>query len=64
MKKHGCRVTSLIISQAQPDLAVERIKAAGLSDRITAKFEDFHDLQSTYDKCVPLEMMEALPRGI
>jgi len=35
VKKYGCRVTSLTISKAQHDLAVERIQVAGLSDRIT-----------------------------
>lgn len=60
VRQYGCRVTSLTISQAQHDLAVERIKAAGLSDRITVKLEDFRDHQGTYDKCVSVEMMEAL----
>ena len=60
VKKYGCRVTSLTISQAQHDLAVERVKAAGLSDRITVKLEDFRDHQGSYDKCVSIEMMEAL----
>jgi cyclopropane-fatty-acyl-phospholipid synthase len=60
VKKYGCRVTSLTISQAQHDLAVERVKAAGLADRITVKLEDFRDHQGSYDKCVSIEMMEAL----
>jgi cyclopropane-fatty-acyl-phospholipid synthase len=60
VRKYGCRVTSLTISQAQHDLAVERVKAAGLSDRITVKLEDFRDHQGGYDKCVSIEMMEAL----
>jgi cyclopropane-fatty-acyl-phospholipid synthase len=60
VKKYGCRVTSLTISQAQHDLAVERVKAAGLADRITVKLEDFRDHRGTYDKCVSIEMMEAL----
>ena len=60
VKQYGCRVTSLTISQAQHDLAVERVKAAGLADRITVKLEDFRDHQGTYDKCVSIEMMEAL----
>jgi len=60
VKKYGCRVTSLTISKAQHDLAVERIQAAGLSDRITVKLEDFRDHQGLYDKCVSIEMMEAL----
>lgn len=60
VRKYGCRVTSLTISQAQHDLAVERVKAAGLSDRITVRLEDFRDHQGSYDKCVSIEMMEAL----
>lgn len=56
----GCRITSLTISQAQRDLAVERIQAAGLSDRIEVRLEDFRDHQGSYDKCVSIEMMEAL----
>ena len=60
VKKYGCRVTSLTISKAQHDLAVERIQAAGLADRISVKLEDFRDHQGSYDKCVSIEMMEAL----
>ena len=60
VKKYGCRVTTLTISQAQRDLAVERIQAAGLSDKIEVRLEDFRDHQGSYDKCVSIEMMEAL----
>ena len=56
----GCRVTSLTISQAQRDLAVERIAAAGLADRVEVRLEDFRDHRGAYDKCVSIEMMEAL----
>jgi cyclopropane-fatty-acyl-phospholipid synthase len=60
VRNHGCRVTTLTISQAQHDLAVERVKAAGLSDRIEVRLEDFRDHRGLYDKCVSIEMMEAL----
>jgi cyclopropane-fatty-acyl-phospholipid synthase len=60
VKRYGCRVTSLTISKAQHDLAVERIRAAGLSDRIEVRLEDFRDHRGRYDKCVSIEMMEAL----
>jgi cyclopropane-fatty-acyl-phospholipid synthase len=60
VQNYGCRVTSLTISQAQYDLAQARIKAAGLQDRITVRLEDFRDHRGTYDKCVSIEMMEAL----
>lgn len=60
VREFGCRVTTLTISQAQFELAQKRIKEAGLSDKITVKLEDFRDHQGSYDKCVSIEMMEAL----
>ncbi|MBC8009734.1 MAG: class I SAM-dependent methyltransferase [Burkholderiales bacterium] len=57
---YGCRVTTLTISQQQHDLAVARIAAAGLSDRIEVRLEDYRDHAGTYDKIVSIEMMEAL----
>lgn len=60
VRNHGCRVTTLTISRAQHDLAVERVRAAGLSDRIEVRLEDFRDHRGQYDKCVSIEMMEAL----
>ena len=60
VKNYGCRVTTLTISKAQFDLANERIKAAGLSDKIDVRLEDFRDHRGSYDKCVSIEMMEAL----
>lgn len=60
VKNYGCRVTTLTISKAQFDLATERVKAAGLSDKIEIRLEDFRHHQGRYDKCVSIEMMEAL----
>lgn len=60
VKQYGCRVTTLTISQAQFDLATARIKEAGLSDKIEVRLEDFRDHHGSYDKCVSIEMMEAL----
>lgn len=57
---YGCRVTTLTISQQQHDLAVERIRAAGLAGRVEVRLEDYRDHAGTYDKIVSIEMMEAL----
>ncbi|MFT3931914.1 MAG: cyclopropane-fatty-acyl-phospholipid synthase family protein [Spongiibacteraceae bacterium] len=57
---YGCQVTTTTISKEQFDLASERIKAAGLEDRITVLFEDYRDLQGGYDKLVSIEMIEAV----
>jgi cyclopropane-fatty-acyl-phospholipid synthase len=56
----GCRVTTTTISRAQHELATERVRAAGLEDRITILLEDYRDLEGTYDRLVSIEMIEAV----
>ena len=56
----GCRVTGLTISQAQYDLAQQRIDEAGLSDQITLQLCDYRDATGTYDRIVSIEMLEAV----
>jgi hypothetical protein len=43
--QYGCRVTTTTISGEQHRLALERIRAAGLEDRITVLLEDYRDLR-------------------
>jgi cyclopropane-fatty-acyl-phospholipid synthase len=57
---YQCRVTTTTISNAQYDLARERIKAAGLTDRVTILFKDYRDLKGRFDKLVCIEMIEAV----
>ena len=57
---YGCRVTTTTISREQHDLAVKRIAAAGLSDRVTVLLKDYRDLTGQYDKLVSIEMIEAV----
>jgi cyclopropane-fatty-acyl-phospholipid synthase len=57
---HGCRVTTLTISREQHRLALERVRAAGLADRVDVRLEDYRDHSGSYDKIVSIEMMEAL----
>jgi cyclopropane-fatty-acyl-phospholipid synthase len=59
-KHTGCRVTTTTISQEQFDLAIARIEAEGLQDRITLLFKDYRDLEGHYDKLVSIEMIEAI----
>jgi len=58
--RYGCRVTTTTISPSQFELARERIRAAGLADRVTVLLEDYRDLGGTYDKLVSIEMIEAI----
>jgi cyclopropane-fatty-acyl-phospholipid synthase len=62
--KTGCRVTTLTLSIEQKVLAEERIKAAGLQDRISVVLCDYrqHVPEKPYDKIVSIEMIEAVGR--
>lgn len=59
-KNYGCKITTTTISQQQYLLAIERIKAAGLEDKIEVLLSDYRDLTGTYDKLVSIEMIEAI----
>jgi cyclopropane-fatty-acyl-phospholipid synthase len=59
---YGCRVTTTTISKEQHDWAAEKIRAAGLSDRITLLLDDYRDLKGRFDKMVSVEMIEAVGR--
>ena len=58
--RYGCRVTTTTISGRQHALAAERVRAAGLEDRVTLLMEDYRDLRGRYDKLVSIEMIEAV----
>jgi len=59
-REHGCRVTTTTISHEQHQLANERVRAAGLCDRVTVLLEDYRDLRGSYSKLVSIEMIEAV----
>ena len=59
-REYGCRVTTTTISAKQHALATERVRAAGLGERITLLRSDYRDLQGRYDKLVSIEMVEAV----
>jgi len=59
-KHYGCHVTTTTISREQYALATERIKTAGLADRVTLLLDDYRDLSGRYDKLVSIEMIEAI----
>jgi cyclopropane-fatty-acyl-phospholipid synthase len=59
-KHYGCRVTTTTISQRQRELALERVRAAGLDHRVTVLDRDYRELDGHYDKLVSVEMIEAV----
>ena len=56
----GCRVTTVTISQAQHDLATERVRAAGLEGRVSVLLRDYREIDGQYDAIVSIEMFEAV----
>ncbi|MEL6688979.1 MAG: cyclopropane-fatty-acyl-phospholipid synthase family protein [Pseudomonadota bacterium] len=58
--ERGLKVTCLTISQEQYNYAVERIRKAGLEDKVTFKLQDYRDETGTYDGIASIEMFEAV----
>ena len=56
----GCKVTTTTISEEQFALATERVKQAGLEDRVTVLQRDYRDLEGKFTKLVSVEMIEAV----
>ena len=59
-RHYGCRVTATTVSRQQHALAVQRVQAAGLADRVTVLCEDYRRLRGRYDKLAAVEMLEAV----
>ncbi|HEX6833978.1 MAG TPA: cyclopropane-fatty-acyl-phospholipid synthase family protein [Rudaea sp.] len=59
-RNYGCHVTTTTISDEQFELARERVRAAGLEDRIDVRRQDYRELEGRYDKLVSIEMIEAI----
>lgn len=61
-RSFGCEVDSLTLSVEQKQLAEERIKAAGLEDRIRIHLMDYRDIPShfahAFDAFISIEMLE------
>jgi cyclopropane-fatty-acyl-phospholipid synthase len=57
---YGCHVTTTTISRQQYDYASQRVREAGLEDRITLLFDDYRNLEGQFDKLVSIEMIEAI----
>ncbi|MEU6815571.1 cyclopropane-fatty-acyl-phospholipid synthase family protein [Streptomyces sp. NPDC046860] len=56
----GAHVTSLTLSREQRDLARQRVREAGLADRVSIELCDYREARGTYDAIVSVEMIEAV----
>ena len=64
-KTYGCRVTTTTISERQYEIAAQRVREAGLDDRITLLRSDYRDLAERcgagrFSHLVSIEMIEAV----
>jgi cyclopropane-fatty-acyl-phospholipid synthase len=59
-RTRGCRVTTTTISREQRAYALERVRAAGVDDRVVVLDEDYRHLRGRYDKLASIEMIEAV----
>jgi cyclopropane-fatty-acyl-phospholipid synthase len=59
-RRSGCRVTTTTISREQFELALQRVREAGLEDQVTVLLQDYRDLDGRYDRLVSVEMIEAV----
>lgn len=60
VRQSGCRVTGITLSREQLSLARERVRQAGLEQRIELQLCDYRQLQGRYSKIVSIEMLEAV----
>lgn len=60
--KFGARCVGITLSQKQHDLAVERVKQAGLQDRIEIRLQDYRDVEGQFDRITSVGMFEHVGR--
>lgn len=58
--QRGAQVTTITISSEQAALAREHFEAAGVSDRIDLRLQDYRDVTGEFDAVVSCEMIEAV----
>jgi cyclopropane-fatty-acyl-phospholipid synthase len=55
---YGAHCVGVTLSQNQFDLATERVKAAGLQDRIEIRLQDYRDVEGQFDRITSVGMFE------
>lgn len=58
--QRGATVTTITLSHEQAALARDRIAAAGLSDRVEVRLQDYREVTGSFDAVVSVEMIEAV----
>ncbi len=59
-KTYDTKVVGLTISTQQRDFAQKRMQAAGLSEKVEIRLQDYRDERGQYDRIASIEMIEAV----
>jgi len=59
-KTTGCRVTTITLSDEQLKLARERVRQAGVEDRVEVLLRDYRHMTGQFDRIISVEMIEAV----
>ncbi len=59
-RQFGCHVVALTVSHAQAEWARRAVAAAGLSELVEVRLQDYRDVEGTFDRIVSIEMFEAV----
>ena len=60
VRHHGCKVTTVTISEEQHRFAGDRFQRAGVGDRAEVRLQDYRLLTGKFDRVVSIEMLEAV----
>ncbi|MBL9174633.1 MAG: class I SAM-dependent methyltransferase, partial [Verrucomicrobiales bacterium] len=60
VRHHGCRVTTVTISEEQARYVRERFKREGLSGRAEVRLQDYRAVTGRFDRICSIEMLEAV----
>jgi cyclopropane-fatty-acyl-phospholipid synthase len=61
-QKFGAQCVGITLSEEQFRLATERVAAAGLSDRVEIRLQDYRDVTGTFDRITSVGMFEHVGR--
>ena len=59
-ERYDVSVLTTTLAAEQHEVASERVRAAGLSDRVSVVMRDYRELRGEFDRLVSLEMIEAV----
>lgn len=62
IRKYGCQMTCITLSEQQITFARERFQQQGVEKRIELKLQDYREVTGCYDRIISVEMLEAVGR--